>query len=307
MRHLAETHARAPRPRGSVGGQALGNGVAVRHRDTLVLALRRPDGRIGLERGPWLFLTRRPWRKQCFLRGIILLAETLLNGFRALDLAKRAEGGRGPALAPALATIFLLFAVLPHLLAVFAASIAGWPGPGLVGFHALEGFCSLVVLFGAAAMVFVLPSMRRLGQYHGAEHKTIRAWENDQGLDPDSVGGQSQSHPRCGTTLLALTVVLAGLLNMLLGPLLLPVPATSAGYLFGGLLWAVGLKLVLFAPAAGLAWEALRFAAARGGTLSAEILTAPGRALQLMTTREPDRGQLEVAAVALRAALGKNI
>ena len=302
MRHLAETHTRTSRPRGNVGGQALGNGVAVRYRDKLVLALRRPDGRIGLETGPWLFLTRQPWRKQRFVRGAVLLAETLLNGFRASNLAKGAEGRRGPALALALATIFFLFAVLPHLLAAFSASVSGWPGLGSMGFHALDGLCTLAVLFGAAAMVFVLPSMRRLGQYHGAEHKTIRAWESDQRLDPDSVDGQSQLHPRCGTTFLALTVILAGLLNMLLGPILLSVPATAVGYF-----WAVGLKVALFVPAAGLAWEALRFAAVREDTLFAAILIAPGRALQLLTTREPDQGQLEVAAVALRAALGKNL
>ncbi len=290
-----------------MGGQALGNGVAVRHRDKLVLALRRSDGRIGLEIGSWHFLTRRPWRKQRFLRGIVLLAETLLNGFHALDLAKRVEGRRGPALVPALATVFFLFAVLPHLLATFSAFVSGWPGLGSVGFHALEGFCALAVLFGVAAMVFVLPSLRRLGQYHGAEHKVIRAWENDHELDPDSVGRQSQLHPRCGTTFLVLTVILAGLLNTLLGPLLVSTPTASGGYLWGTHLWALALKVVLFAPAAGLAWEALRFAAAREDTLFAAIVTAPGRALQLLTTREPDRGQMEVAAVALRAALGKNL
>jgi uncharacterized protein YqhQ len=282
----------------------------VRHRDKLVLALRRPDGRIGLKTGPWQFLTRRSWRKQPLLRGVVLLAETLLNGFYALDLAKRAEGRRGPALVPALAMVFFLFAVLPHILAVLTASIIGWPGSGLglssMGFQALEGFCALAVLFGAAAMVFVLPSMRRLGQYHGAEHKIIRAWESGHGLDPDSSDGHSLGHPRCGTTFLALTVILAGLLNTLLGPLLMSVPAI-AGSFWAGHFGTLALKAVLFAPAAGLAWEALRVAATHEDTLLAAILTAPGRALQLLTTREPDRGQLEVAAVALKAALGKNL
>ena len=147
-----------------------------------------------------------------------------------------------------------------------------------------------------------VPDIRRVFQYHGAEHKTIHAFESGQTVDADFAARMSRLHPRCGTTFLLFVICISIVLHAVLVPLLLAYWSPEQAWLkhAGTLLF----KIALIVPISALAYELIRFAARLDDGIAATILRAPGLALQRLTTEEPDEGQLEVAIVALYEALG---
>ena len=273
-------------------------GVMMRGRDVVALAVRKPSGEIVVHTEPLtglLYASR--WMKLPFLRGLVRLWDALILGTRMLLLSANlalVESGEGAELTGPLAwgtlalslgmgvTIFFLIpAFLVSFLDVYMSS-------SLLS-NTLEGAIRLGILVGYLGLMGRLPDVRRLFAYHGAEHKTINAYEDGASLEPEVVSAYSSAHLRCGTSFLLVVVVLTVLLFAFLGrpPLLLRLAS----------------RMLLLPLIAGISYEVIRFSAAHRTNFLIRLLLAPNLALQRLSTREPDESMLEVAITALKRVL----
>ena len=296
-----------------VGGQAVMEGVLMRNGGTSALAVRRPSGSIFVESRRWRTVGPKGLRGVRFLRGFPVLVETLANGVRALnrsadlstgeeDSSPMTRGQVALTLAMALGAAVLLFVAAPHLLALGMQYLGLGGGMTGLSFHLWDGLFKFLMFIGYIAAISFLPDIRRVFQYHGAEHKTIHAFESGGPVNVESARRGSRLHPRCGTTFLLFVLSAAIVLHAVLVPLfLLFWEPSSALVRHAGV---VCFKIALIVPVSALAYELIHYAASVDGGLWGRVLRAPGLLLQLLTTREPDDGQLEVAVAALREALG---
>lgn len=284
-------------------------GIMLRNNGQYALAVRDAGGHIQCESRPWRSLTRNPWLGLPFLRGFPILLETMWNGIGALNRSVELAGGEiAPAsrwqtlLSIALAIAFALglFVVAPHLLSLAMLMLGlGGDVDGL-GFHLWDGFFKTAIFVSYIWLISLIPDIRRVFEYHGAEHKTIHAYEKDRLENLGQVASMSRMHPRCGTTFLLFVIVLSIILQALAVPLFIRTAA------FEGI-WAthtatLAFKLLLVVPISALAYELIRYAARLPEGVFSFFLQAPGLALQRLTTREPARDQLEVAVRALSLA-----
>ena len=296
----------------TVGGQAVMEGVMMRNGDHYALAVRHADGTIAAERRPWFSLTRHPLLKKRFVRGFPILLETLVNGIKALNRsAEQATEGEEEKLEGwhlvltmllALGMAVVLFVVTPHLMSMGMQWLGlGGDVDGL-SFHVWDGLFKCCIFVGYILIISLVPDIRRVFQYHGAEHKVIHAFERGGEVTAVEAGRMSRLHPRCGTTFLLFVIAISIVLHAVLVPAMLLVwtpqsaVAKHAATIF--------FKLLLMLPISALAYELIHFAAKMGDGFWGSLLRAPGLLLQTLTTYEPDRGQLEVAVVALHQALG---
>jgi len=313
-----------------VGGQAVIEGVMMRSPHSFTVAVRRGDGRIVVRESRWVSLSDRfKFFKWPFLRGSVVLLESLHNGISALtwsagiaeqSLSTESEPGAcRPATesdkpeglpAPALwVTIGLamvlaigLFALLPHLLTwligltVDSESLQG--GQSLA-FHLVDGVVKMVILVGYMAAISLLPDVKRLFQYHGAEHRSIHAYEFGRELNVENAQEFSRIHERCGTAFLLLVLLVAVLIFSVVFPFI-PAPTESA--LLNHVIF-VGIKIPLLFPIGGVAYEVLRLGGKYPRNRLLRILIGPGLALQRITTRVPDDGEVEVAIVSILKTL----
>ncbi len=280
------------------GGQALIEGVMMRCPSGMTVAVRRRSGEITVERA----LRPQPgggiWAWP-LVRGLGTLADSLVLGTRALlrsaELAEADLGDRGSN--PPEREGALVWTMLPSLLlavglfVVLPTALAGIWRRGLgsaVAAQFLEGAVRLLLLLGYVAGISAVGQVRRVLEYHGAEHKAIATLEAGLPLEVEAARGRSRFHPRCGTSFLLFVVLLAGFAFPLLG--------------WQALWLRVLLRIILLPVVAALGYEVLRLSA-RGRAAAMRALVAPGLWLQHLTTREPDGAQLEVALAALRAAL----
>lgn len=273
------------------GGQAIIEGVLIRGPRVAAMAVRTGGGVVVLQRGLVPLAERWPPFALPVLRGVAALWEALSLGLDALftsaDLAATDErervSSREKVLSVVLAALLVvgLFVVLPTLA---VRVLEPWLAGGITR-NLAEAGVRLALLLGYVAAVARLPDVRRVLEYHGAEHKVIHALEAGDRLVPERVRRYPRLHPRCGTSFLLQVVLVSALLFSL----------------FGWPEWwqRVALRLLLLPVVAGLAYEAIR-ASARGGPLG-RLAAAPGLWLQRLTTREPDDAQLEVAIRALEA------
>ena len=295
-----------------VGGQAVMEGVLMRSGNASALAVRRPDGSISVERKAWRTIGPSSIRSIRFLRGFPILVETLVNGVAALnrsaDLASGGDGGqmsRGQAVftfLAALAAAMLLFVAAPHILAMLmqAAGLGG--DMEAFSFHLWDGLFKYLIFLGYIAAISCMDDVRRVFQYHGAEHKAINAFEAGGPVTVETVRGRSRLHPRCGTTFLLFVLSIAILVHAAAVPLLLAVWSPEQPVIRHAVI--VLFKMLLIVPVGSLAYELIRGAAAMREGACRTMLRAPGMFLQLLTTREPDDLQMEVAIASLREALG---
>ena len=296
-------------------------GVMMRNADVYALALRMPDGSIQARRLPWFSLTRFPLFKLPFVRGFPLLVETLVNGIKALNRSAEAlaEGEEEPlqnwqlalTMLCAVGMAVLLFVVAPHGLSL----LMQWLGLGGavegLSFHLWDGFfkCCIVMLYIRA--ISWVPDIRRVFQYHGAEHKTIHAFESGQTVDADFAARMSRLHPRCGTTFLFYTVFLSIIVMAFVTWLLSFAGITTVGmqavvggagrFLYNLIIMGVGLCSI--PVVAGLSYELLRFVAKMPDNAFFLIFKAPGFALQALTTKKPDDDMAEAAIAAFSKVL----
>jgi uncharacterized protein YqhQ len=301
----------------SVGGQAVMEGVMMRSGNRLAIAVRKVSGEIKVETRPW-FSFAGAWGKRPFLRGFPILVETLVNGISALNYsAQEALDGEtegqaelGPwamagTVAAALGLALGLFVVLPHLVSLAMKALGLSGGVESLSFHLWDGLFKLLVFLGYILAISLVPDIRRVFQYHGAEHKAIWAFESGDGLTPDAARGYSRLHPRCGTTFLLFVLGLSIVLYAVLIPLLLHFWSPAGAVLRHA--YILGVKLVLMIPVSCLAYELIKFAGRFHENPACKAMSAPGMLMQLLTTHEPDDAQLEVAIKALEGAVGPDI
>ncbi|MEK7216634.1 MAG: DUF1385 domain-containing protein, partial [Chloroflexota bacterium] len=264
----------------------------------IAVAVRRPRGDIAFRIEPVLFWSAGRLRRIPFLRGILILAETLVLGMKALqwstNVALEQEdeevSGRqiGLIVAVSLLVAGVIFFATPTLL---AGATEGWLHPVLV--HLVEGTIRIGLLLGYLWLIGRMADVRRLFAYHGAEHKTIHAYEAGVPLEVAEIQRFSPAHPRCGTSFLLTVMVVSLVVFALLGQ-----PPVE---------WRLLSRIILLPFIAGVSYEILRFGAIHLGQGWVWLTVAPGLALQRLTTRQPDDDQVEVALAsfnALRAAEG---
>jgi uncharacterized protein YqhQ len=271
----------------SYGGQAVIEGVMMRGQKAFAVAMRAPDGSIAVHTEKLAGIYRSGITKIPFLRGVILLWDALGLGMRALTLSANTQTGEdekleGPALYLTMGlslTIGIgLFFLLPAGLGGLAEHYLGW-SPWLNNLS--EGILRLLFLVGYIWAISFMPDVKRLFMYHGAEHKTINAYEAGAELTPEIVANYPIEHARCGTAFLLTLVLLSILVFTAIGPL--------------PMIWRL-LSRILFIPIlAGIAIEYIRWTANHLNNPIVQLLIKPNLALQHLTTRTPDHSMLEVA------------
>jgi len=283
-----------------VGGQAVLEGVMMRGVSTWAVAVRNPEGEIEVTSEslvPWA-KRHRLWRVPV-IRGVVALGESLKIGFRALAISANAqleedeEGNKeeiggfiwGLTIALSLALAIGLFFVIPVGL---TSLIKDELGSALL-FWLVEGILRTAIFIGYIVVISKLPDLRRVFEYHGAEHKTISCYEAEDELVPSRAKLYSRLHPRCGTSFLLIVMVLA---IFVFAPIGLP-----AWY------WLLASRIIGIPLIAGLSYEVIKWAGRNRRKRWVRALMWPGLMLQNLTTREPDEEQLAVAIVALEKVL----
>lgn len=262
----------------------------MRGKHSAAAAMRAPDGSITIHTEPLQGIYQSPWMRLPFLRGIIGLWDALGLGMHFLTMSanlqspedEKIEGGSFLAtVGGSLLIAALIFFAGPALLGQISEKVLHFsPFAG----NMIEGLIRLIAVIGYIWLVGKIPEIARVFAYHGAEHKTINAFEDNADLTPETVMRYSLEHPRCGTAFLLTLVVFSVIIFTLLGPLPTLVRLLS--------------RIVLLPAIAGLAYEYIRFTANYIDHPIIRILIKPNLALQRLTTREPDQGMVEVAIAA---------
>lgn len=260
------------------------------------VAARAPDGRIVVQDRPLNAERRTKWARVPVLRGVQMLGDALLIGMWALSFAANVATGEDEKPLPkqqmlvltavSLALAIALFFVAPLLLASLLARMFEWSS---LAREALEGVLRLLIFVGYLLLVRRSRDIRRVFAYHGAEHKTVNAYEAGAPLTLDSVRSFSLIHPRCGTSFVLVVLLISIVIFALLGEFSFMVRLVS--------------RIVFVPLIAGISYELLRLSARHYGKAWVRMLVAPTLALQKLTTEEPEDGMLEVAIVALKRVL----
>jgi uncharacterized protein YqhQ len=277
------------------GGQALIEGVLMRGRNAIAVAFRHPDGHIvwasePLNSGP------HAWRLAGapFVRGLIVLYETLVVGTRWLIRSANVQVGEDEELGKGTVALMLgftavvgigIFFILPLVVATFTTSNA----KGDVAQHLVEGLVRVALFLGYLAVISRTPDIARVFQYHGAEHMTIHALESGNPLTTANVRRYPTAHPRCGTEFLVVLIALSIVAFSLVGkqePLVM-----------------VGSRIVLIPVLAAVGYEILRWGAKHRANPIVKAIMWPGILVQMITTKQPTDAQIEVAIVSMQQAM----
>ncbi len=275
------------------GGQAVLEGVMMRGRRAVAIAMRAPDGEIVTHVEKLGSIYQSPLKKIPFLRGLILLWDAMVLGTRALTISANVQSDEDEQLEGPLLYLTVGFSLLfgVALFFLLPAGLAAWSERfwTLSGFGAnlLEGLVRLALLVLYVWAIGFMEDIRRVYAYHGAEHKTINAYEAGAELTPESVARYSLEHPRCGTAFLLTLVLVSILLFTALGPM--------------SLFWRLASRVLLLPLLAGVAYEYIRWTAEHLDNRFVQWLIRPNLALQRLTTREPDLDMLEVSIAAFQA------
>jgi uncharacterized protein YqhQ len=299
-------------PKVAYGGQAVLEGVMMRGRAFMAVAVRAPDQRIVVTSEP---LPKHLYggiiQKIPFVRGVTMLWDALGLGMKALMFSAdvQMQGEQDPArdgklseaaslslrkplawTTVALALVFGIgiFFVTPLLIVGLAEQVLG---AHILWSNLAEGVIRLGLLVGYVWLIGRMPDVKRVYAYHGAEHMTIHAWEHNDPLDPEHVAQYPPAHPRCGTAFLLEVVAISVVLFALLGTPDLWVRIIS--------------RIVLIPVIAGIAYELLRLGGRHPNSPLLKLIVAPGLLLQTLTTRYPDRSQMEVAIASMNELLSR--
>lgn len=292
------------------GGQAVIEGVMMRGKKHFAVACRRASGEIVLKKEPVpIFLRSEGWLRWPFVRGVVALVDSLYLGMKTLlysgdiamedaqeaDKEKESESNPKEKNSKVSDIAIPVTMVLGLVIALFLfkfipLAITQWMS---VKFHILgnvnnliDGLIRMAIFIGYLLVISWMPDVRRVFQYHGAEHKTINAYESGSPLTPENVQKYTTRHPRCGTTFILLVLVIQIIL-----------------LLFTGWHWSFLVKFVvrilLLIPVAGISYEIIRIAGRHKDSPFWNIIVAPGMWLQSLTTREPADSMVEVAIASL--------
>ena len=283
-----------------IGGQAVLEGVMMRGPSAWSVAVRKPDGEIAeVNRPISSFLLRHRWARLPVVRGVFALGESLAIGFRALAIsanyAAQEEGEEGEvetelsrgqllfAFGIAIGFALMLFKVSPALITSWLPiESTGW-------FVVIEGCLRVTIFILYLVIVGFMPDLKRVFQYHAAEHKAINAYEAGDALEPEVVQRHSLIHVRCGTAFLLYVMVIAIFVFAFVGQ--------------PGWFWLIVSRIALLPVIAGIAYEVIRFAGKHPQNPILRTILAPGLWLQRLTTRAPSLDQIEVSIRALHEVL----
>ncbi len=302
----------------AVGGQAVLEGVMMRSPHALAVAVRRPDGTVLLKDEAYTSLAERyPVLKRPFLRGPLVLIEAMVTGVKALTFSAQAAlqeedpeieapalgwGSLALTLGSAFLLAFLFFGFLPHWLSGMAGYLFGHPlTPAQFAFHVIDGAIKAVFILLYIWGISFFPDIRRVFEYHGAEHKSICTFECGEELTVANARRHPTAHARCGTSFILVVLLVSILIFTVFFPLFPPLTRTG---LMNNLVQVL-IKVGLMFPIAAGSYEIIRWGGKRAGHPLARILLWPGLATQRLTALEPDDSQLEVALEALKAVLAR--
>jgi uncharacterized protein YqhQ len=285
-----------------IGGQAVIEGVMMRSLTGYSVAVRQPDGGISIRKEKLTSLAKKyPFVKLPVLRGSIVLIQSLILGIRALNYSASVasageEGGEEVSNAAVVGSMLMAlvlgvgFFVLAPLGLTNLIRHYLLPSMGNLAYNAMDGLIRAIFFFVYILSISYMDEIRRVFQYHGAEHKTVYTFEANEPLTVENARTKSTLHPRCGTSFLLFVMAISILVFSF-------VPSTAP--------FAVkfAARVVLMPLIAGLAYEVIRFSARHLKNPVCRLLTRPGMWLQKITTKEPDDTQLEIAITALREAL----
>ena len=277
------------------GGQAVMEGVMMRGQKTTAIAVRRPNGEVVVKSSPLSTIYTGRLRQTPFIRGVIVLVESMILGISSLFYSanialeeedeKISSGSTWFILGLSLIFSVSLFFVAPLFLTKL---LDPYINSSLV-FHLIEGFIRLAIFLAYLSLMSLLPDIKRVFAYHGAEHKTINAYEDGVALEASAIQPYSTAHTRCGTAFLLAVLVIAIIVFALVGR---------------HVVWLMVLSRVLLIPViAALGYEATQFGARHMNNIIVRAVMSPGLWLQGLSTREPDDSQIEVAVAALKEVL----
>lgn len=285
-----------PKSEDIAGGQALIEGVMMRHGNRIAAAVRRPDKEIVFQEREYIPLTKRykilGWM---FIRGTITLFEMMIIGIKCLMFSAEAalsEEEKKPkgwemylSFIISFTVAIFFFVVVP---AFFFTKMKFFIS-NLILLNILEGCVRLGIFLCFLSATLLMKDMRRTYMYHGAEHKTVFAWEHGQELTVENVKGFSTRHPRCGTSFILFVMIVSILVFSLLGR--------------PDFLHRVLYKILLLPVVAGISYETIRFTGKYSHSKLVQLLSWPGLMLQKITTREPSDDQIEVAIAAMKKVI----
>ena len=279
------------------GGQAVIDGVMIRGKEGVAIAVRQPNGELNIVRQPLASIYKGRLREMPLVRGIIALVETLVLGTRSLlhsaQVAAAEEGGEKiptallwGTVAVSLALGVALFFMIPLFTTRYL--IDPYIDSALLSV-VLEGLIRIGIFIAYLKLVSLMPDIKRVFAYHGAEHKVVNAYEAGVPLEVESVKNYSTAHARCGTGFIFIVLIIAIFVFALVGR-----PA----------LWIRILSRIALLPViAAISYEIMKFGAGHINNKVVRVLLAPGLMLQSMTTKEPDDSQLETAISALNEVI----
>lgn len=279
----------------NVGGQAVIEGVMMRGKTHVAVAVRQPDGEISVDVRPVNSISDRyPILKKPFLRGVVSLVESLVMGMKALAYSAQVSGDEDEKLdskemaltiAVSAGLAILLFIVIPTWSMRFLTGIT----QDHMALNLAEGVLRMAIFLAYIAAISSMNDIQRVFQYHGAEHKTIYTYEAGLPLKVENVRPFSTLHPRCGTNFLMIVMLISMFIFTFLG--------------WPSLWERVASRIILMPVIAGVSYELIRYAGAHTDNPLVRIAITPGLLLQKLTTRQPDDSQIEVAIASLKAVV----
>lgn len=279
----------------NVGGQAVIEGVMMRGKTHVAVAVRQPDGEISVDVRPVNSISDRyPILKKPFLRGVVSLVESLVMGMKALAYSAQVSGDEDEKLdskemaltiAVSAGLAILLFIVIPTWSMRFLTGIT----QDHIALNLAEGVLRMAIFLAYIAAISSMNDIQRVFQYHGAEHKTIYTYEAGLPLKVENVRPFSTLHPRCGTNFLMIVMLISMFIFTFLG--------------WPSLLERIASRIILMPVIAGVSYELIRYAGAHTDNPLVRIAITPGLLLQKLTTRQPDDSQIEVAIASLKAVV----
>ncbi len=280
-----------------VGGQAVIEGVMMRGADKVAVAVRQPDGQIIVDVNPVSSIKDKyPILKKPLLRGVITLFESLYDGMKALAFSAQVSGEEEDQLTKSemvltivtsVALAVVLFIIIPTWSMRFLHSLTEDP----LLLNLAEGVLRMVIFLVYIGAISSMKDIQRVFQYHGAEHKTIYAYEAGLPLEVEHIRPFSTLHPRCGTNFLMIVMMISMFVFTFLG--------------WPNLLERIASRIVLMPVIAGVSYEIIRWAGAHADNSVVRFAIMPGLLLQKLTTRQPDDMQIEVAVASLKAVLSE--
>lgn len=309
----------------NVGGQAVLEGVMMRSPNALSVVVRRSDGTVAVKEDKWSsFAQRMPWLKKPFLRGVVVMVESLVNGLQALNFSAQVaaeepvviDDGRNAqpisgvtialTLLASIALGLLFFVALPHLASMgVLRAMSLNNGMDSIRFHVVDGAIKISLFVIYISAIGFMPEIRRVFEYHGAEHKAIHVYEAGRDLVVENARDYDTLHARCGTAFLMVLLLVSILVFTLVLPLL-----PHFAFKWIDIPMSIAVKILLMFPIAGISYEIIKFSAglkADSGFKPFQWLIRgllmPGLLMQRLTTRIPSDEQVQIAMESLSRVL----